>query len=105
MSYEYWTAGCPGCTGEGGYNGAYRDGKCGYTAPVTTEATAAPVVCTPFDGYSWTGGYYYGALNEGGASCATWCSCNPVTNGYSQSVWKIYAKAGCGNANLFIGCS
>ncbi len=35
MSYEYWTCGCGAgaCPAEGGYNGAYRDGVCGYTAP------------------------------------------------------------------------
>jgi len=31
MSYEYWCQGCPGY--EGGYNGAYRNGCCGYTTP------------------------------------------------------------------------
>jgi len=35
MSYEYWTCGCTAgaCPAEGGYNGAYRDGVCGYVAP------------------------------------------------------------------------
>lgn len=33
MRYQYWTCGCAGCPGEGGYNGAYVDGYCGYTAP------------------------------------------------------------------------
>ena len=35
MSYEYWTCGCGigACQAEGGYNGAYRDGVCGYSAP------------------------------------------------------------------------
>ena len=34
-SYEYWTCGCGAgaCPAEGGYNGALRDGVCGYVAP------------------------------------------------------------------------
>ena len=34
-SYEYWTCGCGAgaCPAEGGYNGALREGVCGYTAP------------------------------------------------------------------------
>jgi hypothetical protein len=34
LSYEYYDCGgCQTCPGTGGYNGAYRDGVCGYTAP------------------------------------------------------------------------
>jgi hypothetical protein len=45
LSYEYWTACCPGCPGEGGYNPAYRVGKCGYTAPACDGSTACGNGC------------------------------------------------------------
>jgi len=49
LSYEYWTACCPGCPGEGGYNQAYRDGKCGYVAPscVACPGSNADPCCPP----------------------------------------------------------
>jgi len=34
MTYQYFDCGgCQTCPGTGGYNGAYIDGSCGYTAP------------------------------------------------------------------------
>jgi hypothetical protein len=34
VSYQYYDCGgCQTCPGVGGYNGAYRDGLCGYVAP------------------------------------------------------------------------
>jgi hypothetical protein len=33
LSYQYYTCGCAGCPGEGGYNPDYRHGICGYVDP------------------------------------------------------------------------
>ena len=38
VSYQYYDCGgCQTCAGTGGYNGAYRDGLCGYVAPPSFE--------------------------------------------------------------------
>lgn len=45
MSYEYYiygTCGGGACPGEGGYNGAYRNGVCGYVTPPTPTPTPTP---------------------------------------------------------------
>jgi len=58
MSYEYWTCGCTAgaCPAEGGYNGAYRDGVCGYVAPAPAGGGGPAPAPAPVDGCAACGG-------------------------------------------------
>jgi hypothetical protein len=67
LSYEYYTCGCAGCPGEGGYNPAYRNGICGYVDPcagytcVTCTGTAGCSYKYSFQDCSGVEGCPYGA--------------------------------------------
>ena len=65
LSYEYYDCGCSQtCSGTGGYNGAYRDGVCGYVT-VTTQ------VCRCSAGYCVDNGCGGQICYD---SCNQWCS-------------------------------
>jgi len=55
LSYQYWRSNngaTPPCSGEGGYNGAYRDGICGYAAPAPICPPLYEFIRTACDGYN-----------------------------------------------------
>jgi hypothetical protein len=69
LSYEYYTCGCAGCPGEGGYNPAYRDGICGYTAP---PDPCAGYVCTS---YADCAKYAFTDVSVNSADCPASTAC------------------------------
>ena len=54
LSYEYLQGSCGGCPGEGGYNPAYREGVCGYSAAACAGGGLTGAFCPECGGY---GGY------------------------------------------------
>ena len=92
LSYEYYDCGCSQgaqCSGTGGYNGAYRDGVCGYVQ-VTTQ------VCRCSAGYCVDNGC-------GGQIC--YDSCNQYCSGSAcpaacpdcGNIGPCCPPAGCGS--------
>lgn len=76
LSYQYYTCGCPGCPGEGGYNGAYRNGECGYVDP------CIGYVCGSAYAYMYT---------------FTDCSANSNAQGcFFGGIWNAYGDPNCG---------
>ena len=96
LSYQYYDCGCSQtCPGTGGYNGAYRDGVCGYTAPPPLPGCVCCVGTTVYqedcNGPGFSLRYRYGTSYDGscgasgasGTGCSgacTTCSCPAFTD-------------------------
>jgi len=105
VSYEYYDCGCSQtCPGTGGYNGAYRDGVCGYTAPPALPGCVCCVGTAAYEEECLPGGLRYrtgvtydgscGASGSSGTSCSgacSGCSCPAFTD---WNDW-VYTGFGC----------
>jgi hypothetical protein len=94
LSYEYYTCGCAGCPGEGGYNQAYRNGICGYVDPCAGYGCGGPADCFK---YTFTdvsvNSVNCGDNGDGTGTACYWawgdCNCNcPAT-----TVYQLYCGA------------
>lgn len=78
LSYEYYDCGCSQtCPGTGGYNGAYRNGVCGYVDPCAGY-TCSGSACFK---YSFTDV----SINSSNAGCSPGVGC-----------WYAYGDCNCG---------
>ena len=105
VSYEYYDCGCSQtCPGTGGYNGAYRDGVCGYTAPPAPPQCTCCVGTYAYEEQCLPGGLRYrtgttydgscGASGGSGVSCSGACS-NCSCPAFTQWNDWVYTMAGC----------
>lgn len=94
LSYQYYTCGCAGCPGEGGYNPAYRDGICGYVDPCAGYVCSGSPDCYK---YTFTdvsvNSLNCGDNGDGTGTACYWawgdCNCNcPAT-----TVYQLYCGA------------
>jgi hypothetical protein len=70
LSYQYYTCGCAGCPGEGGYNPAYRHGICGYVDPCV--GYSCQPVSSPYTGCLL---YIFTDVSANSADCPASTAC------------------------------